>query len=130
MEQSLSWEADSYCIYSQQISSTSWNPKVYCVDWSSPLIFVLSQISPVHTVTSYFFQILILTTFQCYRIVFHTGHSFNVKSDILCTCVSSLVAQALEAVSIYWILAHVVIGKMVCVSNPALNLGILLRWWR
>jgi hypothetical protein len=54
---SPSWEANSH-LPSQKIPHLLWNPKVhYCVQNSPPLVHILSQINPVHILTTYFFKI-------------------------------------------------------------------------
>jgi hypothetical protein len=57
MEHSPSWEANSHS-YSQEIRRPLWNTKVYyCGHKDPPLIPILSQMKPVHTLPSYFFKI-------------------------------------------------------------------------
>jgi hypothetical protein len=61
MELSPSSEAANYAA-SQELSSILWNPKVhYSVHKSTPLVPILSQIDPVHTIPSYLRSILIST---------------------------------------------------------------------
>ena len=57
MEQSTSWEANSFSD-SQETPRTSWNPEVlYGIHRSLPPVTVLSQINPVHAPTSHFLKI-------------------------------------------------------------------------
>jgi hypothetical protein len=63
MELSPSWEA-AYCAAAQELPSILGNPEVhYRVHKSSPLVPILSQIDPIHTIPSYLSKIhLILST--------------------------------------------------------------------
>jgi hypothetical protein len=57
MELSPSWEAAN-CAATRELRSILWNPKVYYrVHKSPPLISILSQIDPIHTIPSYLFKI-------------------------------------------------------------------------
>jgi hypothetical protein len=58
MDQSPSWEADSFFLPSQEISRILWNLKVHYLIHKSPLPFpILSLISPVHARPSHFLKI-------------------------------------------------------------------------
>jgi hypothetical protein len=51
-ELSPSWEAAN-CTASQELPSSLWNPKVHCrVRKSNPLLPILSQIDPIHSIPS------------------------------------------------------------------------------
>jgi hypothetical protein len=56
MMQSPPWESNSHSA-SKEIPGPLWNPKIqYCVYNSPPLDPILSQMNPVHILTSYFFN--------------------------------------------------------------------------
>jgi hypothetical protein len=56
MEQSPSWEANSYT--ASQIPRLLWNPKFhYHVHSGPPVLPMLSQMNLIHTITPYFFMI-------------------------------------------------------------------------
>jgi hypothetical protein len=57
IEQSPSWEADRFAA-SQEISHILWNPKVhYRIHKCPPPVCLLSQLDPVHNLTSHFLKI-------------------------------------------------------------------------
>ena len=60
---SPSWAAN--CSTSHRIPFILWNPRVhYCFHNSMPLVHILNQINPVHTLPSHFFEIYIILTLQ------------------------------------------------------------------
>jgi hypothetical protein len=72
MELSPSWEAANFSA-TQELPRTLWNPKVhYRVHKSPPLVHILNQIDPVHTIPSY------LTKIQ-----FNIFHSSTFRSSYL-----------------------------------------------
>jgi hypothetical protein len=71
MELSPSWEATN-CAATQELPSVLWNPKVhYRVHKNPPLVPVLSQINPNHTIPSYLRSSLILSIHL--RLGLHSG---------------------------------------------------------
>jgi hypothetical protein len=57
------WEGNSW-LANQENTHLLWNMKVYCcIHKSSPLAFILSQMSPVHTTPLDFCKILFITIF-------------------------------------------------------------------
>ena len=57
MEQSLSWEANQFSA-SQEIPCILWNPKVHHrIQMSPSPVLILSQLNPVHVLTSHFLNI-------------------------------------------------------------------------
>jgi hypothetical protein len=99
MEQSLSWEANSYPA-SQEILRLLWNLKVhYCVHKSLPLVPILGQRNPVHTFPPYFpkihFNIIFLSTFRSstwslpFR--FSDQNFIRISCPICATCPAHLV---------------------------------------
>jgi hypothetical protein len=77
MELSPSWEATN-CAPTQEFLSILWNPKVHLhVHKSPPLVPILSQINPIHTILSYLRSILILSTHLCLGL-FPSGFPNNI----------------------------------------------------
>jgi hypothetical protein len=57
MELSPSWETANYAP-TQELPSVLWNPKVHCrVHKSPPMVPILSQIDPIHTIPPYLSKI-------------------------------------------------------------------------
>jgi hypothetical protein len=62
MELSHSWEA-AICVATQELPSILWNPMVhYRAQKIPPLVPILSQTDPVHTIPSYLISIIIWST--------------------------------------------------------------------
>jgi hypothetical protein len=87
MEESASWEADSFSA-SQEIPNNLWNPKVhYRLDNSLPPAPILTQINKVHVFPSDFcrirFNITVPPTARFSE--WSLFHSFSNKTLYLCT---------------------------------------------
>jgi hypothetical protein len=96
---SSSWEAAN-CAATQEIPSILRNPKVHhCIHKSPPLVTILSQIDPVHTIPSYLRSILILSTHLHLGLcsgLFPSGFPTNILyrylvSHIRATCPAQLI---------------------------------------
>ena len=77
MEQSPSWEANSFSA-SQEIPRILWNPMFhYSIQKNAPAVRILSQINPVHTTSLYFlnthFNIILPSTPRTFRLLFSSG---------------------------------------------------------
>jgi hypothetical protein len=98
-ELSPSWAAAN-CAATQELSSILRNPKVHHrVHKSPPLVSILSQIDPVHTIPSYLKSILILPTHIRLGLpsgLFLSGFPTNIPyaflvSPIRATCLANLI---------------------------------------
>jgi hypothetical protein len=100
MELSPSWEAAD-CAATQEFPGILWNPKVrYRIQKSLPLVPILSQIDPIHTIPSYLskmhFNIVHLRTFGLPSGLFPSGILTNILyaflfSPIHATCPALLI---------------------------------------
>jgi hypothetical protein len=78
MELSTSWEAAN-CAATQEILSILWNPKVhYRAHKSPPMVPILSQINPIHTIPSYLSKIINDSQISFYLLYRHVCVSVRI----------------------------------------------------
>jgi hypothetical protein len=83
MDLSPTWKAASHAD-TQEVPSILWNPKVsYRVHKSPPLIYILSQINPVHTIASYLHKIHFNIVYPLHLGLFSGLYSSDFPTNIL-----------------------------------------------
>ena len=113
MQQSPSWEANRFSA-SQEIPHILWNPKVlYCIHNCLPPIPILSQLNPVHTLTSHSWRSIIIISSHLHLGIpsnlFPSGFPTktlytSLLSHIRATCLAHLIILDLIAPKIFeWV---------------------------